>query len=140
MPRPNLSDLYKQTALGVQDWLTVDVVPVGSTIVAGSRLIGNTALPDGTYKCFISAGGLTTKITALLKATFGAGSVTITGGTVMMDQATVITALGGGGAMVTTVRNTVTITPVQGEQLAMIQIVVAGGAAPVFTEGEFFGN
>ena len=138
MYRPNINDQYKQTALGIQDYLTVDASSV-STVVVGSRLVGQ-LLPNGTYSCFVSLAGLQNKLTALLKATFGSGTVTTSGGSLMLDGVTVITAAGGVGGMATTVRQTVAFTAIAGEQLGVITIVVAGGAGATFTEGEVYGN
>jgi hypothetical protein len=140
MLNANLQDLYLHTAAGFQDYLTIDTVPVGSAIVPGTQLKG-TALPDGTYGCFVPLGGLLNKLTMLLKATIGAGSCTTSGGSVMLDKATTITALAGVGAMVTATRQTVSLAPINGEKYALLTIVVAGGGGTtVFTEAEFFGH
>jgi hypothetical protein len=140
MLNSNLQDLYQRTAVGAQDYLTIDTVPNGSAIIPGTRLLG-TALPDGTYGCFVPLGGFLNKLTLLLKATFGAGSVTTSGGSVMLDKATTITAALGVGAMATTVRQTVTLAPINGEKNLLLTIVVAGGGGtPAFTEAEFFGH
>lgn len=138
MLRPNLPDQYRQTALGFQDYLTVDQSSV-SSVVIGSRLVGQ-LLPNGTYACIVPMMGLQNKLTALLKATFGTGTVTTSGGSLMLDGVTVITAAGGVGAMATTVRQTISMTLIAGEQYGIITIVVAGGAGATFTEGEAYGN
>lgn len=136
----NLQELFTRSALGGQDILTIDVVPVGSAIVPGTPLVG-TALPDGTYKCLVSIGGMINKLTCLLKATIGAGTCTTSGGSVMMDGATVIVAAAGVGGMVTATRQTLTQSPINGEKVFVLTIVVAGGGGTtVFTEGEYYGN
>lgn len=136
----NIEELEARWGFGGQDIITIDVVPVGSSIAPGTPLVG-TPLPDGTYKCFVSLGGMIQKLTALLKATIGAGTCTTSGGSVMLDQATVITALTGIGAMVTATRQTLVLTPITGEKLCAITIVVAGGGGTtVFTEGEYYGH
>lgn len=133
----NRFDQERQAFLGKQEALLIASVPVGSLVAVGSALLGQ-ALPNGTYTCMVDILGLANKLTLLLKATF-AGTCVTSGGTTMLDLATIITAFVGIGGMATTVRQTVTLTPITGERIALLTIVVAGGAA-TFTEAECYGN
>lgn len=138
-PNNNIEDLYRQTLLGAQDYLTVDVSSDPNSVPVGSRLVGQ-ALPNGTYSCYVPLAGLQNNLTVLLKATFGTGTVTTSGGSVMMNGTTVITAATGVGAMATATRQTITFTPIGGEQYGILTIVVAGGAGATINEAEFYGN
>jgi hypothetical protein len=136
----NQFDQERQAFLGVQEYLSVDSLPAASTGLVGSNFFGYTAAPDGTYICFIDLSGLANKLTILLRATFGVGSVTTSGGSVQMDETTIITAFSGIGAMTSTVVQTITLTPITGERYAKLTIVVAGGASPTITLAECYGN
>lgn len=136
---PGLLSSQLQALLGVHDYLTFNSVPAGSGIGVGSRITG-VALPNGVYTCSISLAGLTAKLAILLKAAFGAGSVTTSGGTTMLDGSTVITNFTGVAAMATTVRQTLNLGSMNGERFALLTITVAGGGNPVFSEGEYYGN
>lgn len=139
MPGPTLLGQQINAFVGVQDDILIDTVPAGSTVVVGSKLVGQ-ALPDGTYTCKIPLAGLTRKLTALLKATFAAGSCTTSGGSTMKDGVTVLTAFTGVAAMATTVRQTLSLTSPTGERFARLTIVLAGTTTTTFSEGEYYGN
>lgn len=139
MPGPSLLGQQLNALVGVQDDILIDTVPVGSAIIVGSKLVGQ-ALPDGTYTCKIPLAGLTHKLTAVLKATFGAGSCTTSGGSTMKDGTTILTAFTGVAAMATTVRQSLSLSPPTGERFARLTIVIAGTTTTTFSEGEYYGN
>jgi hypothetical protein len=112
------------------------------------RLVDQPALADGTYYARVCVGG-TSKLNLQLKATFAGGSVTTSAVTTYAPKsgletdadlfALALQTFGSTGAMVTNTLQTGTIATMQGEQLAIVKIVVAGGAAPVFTQAEING-
>lgn len=111
------------------------------------RLIDAGPLADGTYYARLCVGG-TSKLNLQLKATFAGGSVTVTAVTTFAPLGTdddptlfarTLQSFTGTGALVTTTLQTSTIATMQGEQIAVVKIVVAGGAAPVFTQAEING-
>jgi hypothetical protein len=133
------------STFGLQRALVINSGP-GKTNTNFPRFIDSGPLADGTYYARVCSGG-TSKLNLQLKATFGAGSVTTSAVTTMVpgqdDDATLfarqLQAFAGTGALVTNTLQTSTIATMQGEQFAVVKIVVAGGAAPVFSIAEING-
>lgn len=125
--------------LGTHDWLRITKVPTGADgTLVGKRLIDAGVLTvAGAYECEFRVDGLKS-LDARLKATFGSGSSTTSGGSLYADRTTTLTAWTGVGAMATTVEQALTIAALKGEKYAKI-IITTVGVVVQFTVAEVLG-
>jgi hypothetical protein len=133
------NDEYLRGHLGLHDWLRITKVPAtaqGSLV--GQRLIDAGVLTvAGVYECEVRVDGLKS-LDVRLKATFGSGSSTTSGGSSYADRTTVLQAFVGVGAMATTVEQPITIAALKGEKYAKV-IITTVGAVVQFTVAEILG-
>lgn len=125
--------------LGLHDWLRFTKVPAGApTSLLNARIIdGGVLAIAGVYECEFRVDGLKS-LDIRLKATFGSGSSTTSGGSSYADRTAVLQAFTGVGAMATTVEQALTIAALKGEKYAKVVITIVG-AAVQFTTGEVLG-
>lgn len=136
-----------QGAIGAQGLVVIAAVPSGGDVsLIGQVLDGQTLSVDGTYRCLIPMAGLASLLEVHLNATFAAGTVTTDLNTLYLVQDlndpstwTEKTAATGDGAMTTTVLQSSQIATLSGERYAQLEVIVAGGAAPLFTRAEYNG-
>lgn len=150
----NYQEALDNSSFGRQRNLVLSSWPIANTSLKSAdfpRLIDQTALADGTYYCRITISGLST-LNLQMRATFAGGTVTVTAFTTFgmktgreLDSELVLSPYAyqtftGTGALTTATLQTSTIAATGGEQFAVVKIVVAGGAAPVFTQAELNGS
>lgn len=124
--------------LGLHDWLRLTKVPVGSSIVLGTRLIDAGVLAiAGVYECEFRMDGLKS-IDIRLKATFASGSSTTSGGSLYADRSTVLQAWTGVGAMSTAVEQALALAATKGEKYGKV-IITTVGTVVQFTTAEVLG-
>lgn len=127
------NDESARAQLGIHDWLRITAVPAGAkmadgTTMIGRRLIDAGALPvAGNYECEFRVDGLQ-KLDVRLKATFGAGSSTTTGGSEYADRVNFVQNWTGIGAMTTGVEQALTIAALKGEKYAKVVFAIVGVA------------
>lgn len=137
-----------QSAWGVQDELTITAVPAAaSQALVNQKLNGQTLTTDGVYTCLVPMSGAFTELEVHIRATFGAGTVTVGGPDILYyvanandpDSWTVKTAGTGDGALTTTVRLSPSVTGMTGEQYAMVTLTLAGVTSVAITQAEYNG-
>lgn len=126
-------------ALGIHDWLRITKIPAGAaTALLNGRLIDAGVLTvAGVYECEFRVDGCKS-LDVRLKATFGSGSSTTSGGSSYADRVTALQAWTGAAAMSTTVEQALTIAALKGERYAKV-IITTVGVLVNFTVAEVFG-
>lgn len=145
--RPPLTELDKVNiaAHGVQDFLVLVGVPAAAAdSLRGTRLDKAGALSvSGNYTLLVPLAGQSVKNEVHLKATFGAGVVTVRAYSTFADMASVKTAYANDNTtLATTVLKTFSLTTFDGAQYALITVTLdatAAAAGVTFTQAEYNG-